>query len=105
LHSFADGAKEVIGLLGREDESDDDLFFEWGDIEQGILLKDPSSNQETEEAPGDAEHMVYGDGLHRKVAPHVEEKRRLKGTQIGATLRQITIKDAEVVIAGAKGIS
>jgi hypothetical protein len=49
--------------------------------------------------------MVYGGGLHRKVAPHVEEKGRVKGSQVGATLMQITIKDAEVVIAGVKGVS
>jgi hypothetical protein len=77
LHFLANGLEELIGLLGREDERDDDLFFEWGDIEQGILLKDPSSNQETEEAPGNAEHMVHGDGLHGEIGPHVEEKGRV----------------------------
>jgi len=35
----------------------------------------------------------------------VEEKGRVKGTQICSTLMQITSKDAEVVIAGAWGIS
>ena len=36
-------------------------------------------NQETEEAPGDGEHMVDGDGLHGEIAPHVEEERRIEG--------------------------
>ena len=101
MHSFADGAKELIGLLRRKDEWDDDLFFEWRDIEQGILLKDPSSNQETEEAPSDAEHVIYRGGLQSEIGPHVKEKGRAQGTQVGATLMQIPIKEAEVVIAGA----
>jgi hypothetical protein len=53
LHSFADRSKELIGLLRGEDERDDNLFFEWRDIEQGILLKDSSSDEKTKEAPGD----------------------------------------------------
>jgi hypothetical protein len=77
LHSFADSSKELIGLLGREDERDDNLFFEGRDIEEGIFLKDTSSYQEKEEAPGDREHMVHGDGLHGEVGPHVEEKGRV----------------------------
>ena len=77
LHSFAEGLEELIGLLGREDERDDNLFFEGRDIEEGIFLKDSSSHQETEEAPGDAEHMVHGDGLHGEIGPHVEEKGRV----------------------------
>ena len=59
--AFADGLEELIDLLRREDEGDDNLFLERRDIEEGIVLKDPSSYQETEEAPGDAEHMVYRD--------------------------------------------
>ena len=42
LHCFADGLKDLIGLLRRKDERDGDLFFERRDIEQGILLKDSS---------------------------------------------------------------
>jgi hypothetical protein len=53
LHPFADGLEQLIYLLGREDERDDNLFFEWGDVEEGILLKDPLTNEETKEAPGD----------------------------------------------------
>jgi hypothetical protein len=53
LHSFADGLEELIDLLGREDEGDGNLFFEWRDIEQGIFLKSSSSYQETKEAPCD----------------------------------------------------
>ena len=77
FHSFADGLEELIGLLGREDERNDNLFFEGRDIEEGIFLKDSSSYQETEEAPSDAEHMVHGDGLHGEIGPHVEEKGRV----------------------------
>ena len=100
LHSFADGPKELIDLLGREDERNDNLFFERRDIEEGILLKDPSSNQETEEAPSDAEHMIYRGGLQIEIGPHVKEKGRVEGTQIGPTLMQIAIKAAEVICAG-----
>ena len=53
LHCFADGLKDLIGLLRRKDERDGDLFFERRDIEQGILLKDPPPNKETKEAPCD----------------------------------------------------
>ncbi len=53
LHPFADCLEQLIGLLGREDERDDNLFFERRDIEEGILLKDPLTNEETEEAPCD----------------------------------------------------
>jgi hypothetical protein len=53
LHFFADGFEELIGLLGREDERDDNLFFERRDIEQGIFLESSSSYQETKEAPCD----------------------------------------------------
>jgi hypothetical protein len=53
LHSFADSPKELIGLLGREDERNDNLFFKWRDIEEGILLKDPLTNEETKESPCD----------------------------------------------------
>ena len=51
FHFLANGLEELIGLLGREDERDGNLFFEPRDIEQGILLKDSSSYQETKEAP------------------------------------------------------
>ena len=105
MHSFADTSKELIGLLGRKDERDDNLFSEWRDIEEGIFLKDPSSDQETEEAPSDAEHMVYRAGLQGELGSHVEEKGRLQGGQIGATLMQITIKAKEVICAGLGGIS
>jgi hypothetical protein len=49
--------------------------------------------------------MVYGGGLHRKIAPHVEEEGRVEGTQIGSTLMHITVKEAKVIIAGLLGIS
>jgi flagellar biosynthesis protein FlhB len=39
------------------------------------------------------------------MGPHVKEKGRVKGAQIGSTLMHITIKEAEVVIAGPWGIS
>ena len=97
--------EELIGLLGREDERNDNLFFKWRDIEEGIVLKDSSSDQETKEAPGDGEHMVHRGGLQIEIGSHVEEKGRLQGGQIGATLMQITIKDAEVVSAWLWGIS
>jgi hypothetical protein len=53
FHSFADGLEELIGLLGREDERDDNLFFERRDVEEGVLLKDSFSYQETKESPCD----------------------------------------------------
>jgi hypothetical protein len=77
LHFLANGFEELIGLLRREDERNDNLFFEGRDIEEGIFLKDSSSYQETEEAPGNAEHMVHGDRLHGEIGPHVEEKGRV----------------------------
>lgn len=77
LHSFAEGLEELIGLLGGEDERNDNLFFEGRDIEEGIFLKETSSYQEAEEAPCDAKHMVHGDGLHGEIGPHVEEKGRV----------------------------
>jgi flagellar biosynthesis protein FlhB len=39
------------------------------------------------------------------MGPHVKEKGRVKGAQIGSCLMQITIKEAKVVIAGPWGIS
>ena len=101
LHSFAESSKELIDLLGREDERHDNLFFKWGDIEEGILLEEAFSYQEAKEAPGDAEHMVHRGGLQIEIGPHVKEKRRVKGAQIDSTLLQITIKNAEMVIARA----
>jgi hypothetical protein len=95
----------LIGLLGREDERDRNLFFERGDIEERIFLKDSFSYQKTEEAPGDGEDMVHRGSLHGEIGPHVEEEGGLKGTQIGSTLMQITIKEAKMVSAGAEGIS
>jgi len=53
FHSLADGFEEVLGLLGREDEGDRNLFFERGDVEERIFLKDPLTNEETKEAPCD----------------------------------------------------
>jgi hypothetical protein len=79
LHFVAEGLEELIGLLRGKDERDDNLFFEGRDIEEGIFLKEAFSYQETEEAPGDGEHMVDGDGLHGEIAPHVEEERRVEG--------------------------
>lgn len=105
LHFFADGLEELIGLRGREDERDGNLFFERRDIEQGIVLKDSSSYQETKEAPCDREHVIHRGGLHGEIGPHVKEKGRVKGTQLGSTLMHITIKEAKVVIAGPWGIS
>ena len=86
MHCFAEGLEELIGLLGREDERNDNLFFEGRDIEEGIFLKDTSSYQEKEEAPGDREHMVDRGGLQIEVGSHVKEKRRVKGGQIRSTL-------------------
>ena len=79
LHPFADGLEELIYLLRGEDERDHNLFFERGDVEEGILLKDPLTNEETEESPGDGEDMVHGAGLHCEIAPHVEEEGRVEG--------------------------
>lgn len=59
MHCFAGSLEELIDLRWREDERDSDLFFERRDIEEGILLKDSSSHQETKEAPCDGEHMVH----------------------------------------------
>ena len=63
LHSFAEGLEELVDLLGREDERNDNLFFERRDVEQGIVLKDALPYQETKEAPRDGEHMVHRAGL------------------------------------------
>jgi hypothetical protein len=104
LHFVADGLEELIGLLRREDVGDGDLFFEPRDIEERIFLKDAFSDQEPEEAPGDGEHMVHGDGLHGEIGSHVKEKGRLQGVPIGSTLMYIPIKEAKVVSAGAQGI-
>jgi hypothetical protein len=104
LHCFADVLEQLIGLLGREDERNDNLFFERRDIEQGILLKDSSSYQETKETPGDREHMVDRGGLQIEIGSHVKEKRRVKGGQIRSTLMQITIKAEEMICAGLGGI-
>jgi hypothetical protein len=105
LHSFAEGLEELIGLLGREDERDDNLFFEGRDIEEGIFLKDSSSHQETEEAPGDGEHVVDGDRLHDEIGSHVKEEGRVQGVPIGSTLMHIAIKETKVTITGPQGIS
>jgi len=104
LHSFADSSKELIGLLRREDERNDNLFFKWRDIEEGIFFKEASSCQETKEASCDREHMVHRGGLQIEIGSHVEEKGRLQGGQIGSTLMQITIKAEEVICAGLGGI-
>ena len=92
-------------MFRGKDERNDNLFFEGRDIEEGIFLKEAFSYQETKEAACDGEHMVYGTGLQRKIAPHVEEEGRLKGPQIRSTLMHIAIKEAQVVIAGTEGIS
>jgi hypothetical protein len=105
LHSFAEGLEELIGLLGREDERNDNLFFEGRDIEEGIFFKDPLTNEETKESPCDGQHVVHGASLHGEIAPHVEEKGRVKGIQICSTLTHITVKETKVVIAGSPGIS
>jgi hypothetical protein len=101
LHFVADGLEELIGLLGREDERDGDLFFEPRDIEERILLKDSSSHQETKEAPCGREHVVDGDGLHGEIGSHVKEEGRVQGVPIGSTLMHISIKEAKMVSAGA----
>jgi hypothetical protein len=101
LHFVADGLEELIGLLRREDVGDGDLFFEPRDIEEGIFLKDPFSDQEPEEAPGDGEHVVDGDRLHGEIGSHVKEEGRVQGVPIGSTLMQIAIKEAKMVSAGA----
>jgi hypothetical protein len=100
FHLFADGLEELIGLLGREDEWDGDLFLEPRDIEKGILLKGSSSYQETKEAPCGGEHMVHGDGFHGEIGPHVKEEGRVKSAPIGSALMHIPIKEAKVVSAG-----
>jgi hypothetical protein len=48
--------------------------------------------------------VVHGASLHGEIAPHVEEKGRVKGTQICSTLTHITVKETKVVIAGSPGI-
>jgi hypothetical protein len=101
LHFVANGLEELIRLLGREDERDGDLFFEPRDIEEGIFLKDPFSDQEPEEAPGDGEYVVDGDRLHGEIGSHVKEEGRVQGVPIGSTLMHISIKEAKVVSAGA----
>jgi hypothetical protein len=105
LHFVANGPKELIRLLGREDERDGDLFFEPRDIDEGILLKGSSSHQETKEAPCGGEHMVHGDGFHDEIGPHVKEEGRLQGVPIDSALMHIPIKEAKVVSARAQGIS
>ena len=101
LHFVTNGLKELLGLLGREDVGDGDFFFEPRDIEERILLKDPFSDQEPEEAPCDGEHVVDGDGLHDEIGSHVKEEGRVQGVPISAALMHIPIKEAEVVSAGA----
>ena len=105
LHFVADGFEELIGLLGREDVGDSDLFFEPRDIEERIFLKDAFSYQETKETPCDGEHVIDGDGLHSEIGSHVKEEGRVQGVPIGSTLMHIAIKEAKVVSAGAQGIS
>jgi len=95
----------VVDLLGREDEGHGDLFFERWDVEEGIVLTDSPSNEETKETPCGNDHIVHGAGLHDEIGPHVEEKGRVKRTQIRSALMHITVKDPEVVIAGSSGIS
>jgi len=92
-------------LLRREDERHGNLFFEWWDIEERILLKDPPPNEETEEAPCDCEHMVHRGGLHSEIGSHVEEEGRMKGVPIGLCLVHIAIKETKVTITGPQGIS
>ena len=77
LHAFADGLEELVDLLRREDEGDDNIFLERRDIKEGILLKGSSSHQETKEAPCGGEHMVHGDGLHGEIGSHVKEEGRV----------------------------
>ena len=101
FHPFADCLEEAIDLLRREDERHGNLFFEWWDIEERILLKDPPPNEETKEAPCECEDMVYGTGFHHEIAPHVEEEGRMKGVPIGLCLAYIAIKETEVISAGA----
>jgi hypothetical protein len=45
--------------------------------------------------------VVDGGSLHSEIASHVEEKGRVKGTQISSTLMHIMIKETKVVSAGA----
>jgi hypothetical protein len=101
LHFVADGFEELIGLLGREDVGDGNLFLEPRDIEERIFLKEAFSYHEPEEAPGDGEHVVDGDGLHGEIGSHVKEEGRVQGVPIGSTLMQIAIKEAKMVSAGA----
>jgi len=101
LHSFADGFKELIGLLRREDVGDGNLFLEPRDIEERIFLKEAFSYQEPEEAPGDGEHVVDGDRLHDEIGSHVKEEGRVQGVPISSTLMHIAIKEAKMVSAGA----
>jgi hypothetical protein len=105
VHVLANGFEELIGLLGREDEGDANLFFERGDIQQRIFLKDSPANEETKEAPCGVKHMVHRGGLHGKIGSHVEEKGRVKGTPGCSALIHVTVKEAKVVIAGSSGIS
>jgi hypothetical protein len=100
VHFFADGLEEVIGLLWREDERNRNLFLERGDIEQGVVLKDPSSYEETKEAPCGNEHTVHGGGLHGEIGSHVEKKGGAKGVPIGFCLMHIAVKNTKVVITG-----
>jgi hypothetical protein len=104
LHFVADGFEELIGLLGREDVRDSDLFFEPRDIDERIFLKEAFSDQEPKEAPCGREHMVDGDGFHKETGPHVKEEGRVQGVPIGSTLMRIPIKEAKMVSAGAEGI-
>jgi hypothetical protein len=105
LHFVADGLEELIGLLGREDVGDGDLFFEPRDIEERIFLKNTFSYQETKKAPCGREHVVDGDGLHGEIGSHVKEEGRVKSAPLGSALMHIPIKEAKVVSAGAEGIS
>jgi hypothetical protein len=105
LHFVADGFEELIGLLGREDVGDSDLFLEPRDIDERIFLKEAFSDHEPEEAPGDGEHVVDGDGLHGEIGSHVKEEGRVQGVPIGSTLMHIPIKETKVTITGPQGIS
>jgi hypothetical protein len=104
LHSFTDALEELVDLLGKEDERNDNLFFERRDVEQGIVLKDALPYQETKEAPGDGEHVVHRAGLHAEMGSHVKEKGGVQGAPIGSPLMHIPIKEAKVVSAGLWGI-
>jgi len=104
LHFVADCFEELIGLLGREDVGDSDLFLEPRDIDERIFLKEAFSDHEPEEAPGDGEHVVDGDRLHDEIGSHVKEEGRVQGVPISSTLMHIPIKEAKMVSAGAEGI-